>query len=212
MSLELLDVSLTAPDARAPLFAPLSLRVAPGEVVCVMGPSGIGKSSLLAHIGGHLPRGFRTTGSVRLEGVEVMRLPAERRGIGMLFQQAQLFPHLSVGDNLAFGLAAHLKGRSARKAAVARALGQAGLAGMEDRDPATLSGGQRTRVALMRALLAEPRAILIDEPFAALDADLRAEIRAFVLGHIRARAIPALMVSHDESDAQAAARVVTLRR
>lgn len=211
MTLELIELSLAAPGGKTPLFAALSLSVAPGEVVCVMGPSGIGKSSLLAHIGGHLPRGFRAMGQVRLEGQDVVALPAEKRGIGMLFQQAQLFPHLSVGDNLAFGLSPHLRGASARAAAVREALEQAGLSGMAGRDPATLSGGQRTRAALMRTLLAQPRAVLIDEPFAALDTGLRAEIRSFVFGHIRARAIPALMVSHDESDASAATRVVTLR-
>lgn len=211
MTLDLIELSLTAPGGKTPLFAALSLSVAPGEVVCVMGPSGIGKSSLLSHIGGHLPRGFRVTGQVRLDGQDVTSLPAEKRGIGMLFQQAQLFPHLSVGDNLAFGLRPHLRGKSARTAAVREALEQAGLSGMEGRDPATLSGGQRTRAALMRTLLARPRAIVIDEPFAALDTGLRAEIRSFVFDHIRARAIPALMVSHDESDAKAATRVLTLR-
>ncbi|WGT52192.1 ATP-binding cassette domain-containing protein [Thioclava nitratireducens] len=210
MSLELIDLSLTAPGASAPLFASLSLVVAPGETVCLMGPSGIGKSSLLAHIGGHLSRGFTASGDVLLDGESVTQLPAEKRGIGMLFQQAQLFPHLSVGDNLAFGLPGQVKGKAARRAAVEVALEQAGLAGMADRDPATLSGGQSTRAALMRTLLARPRAVLIDEPFAALDAELRAEIRSFTLQHLAAERIPCLMVSHDPEDGAAAARRITL--
>jgi putative thiamine transport system ATP-binding protein len=112
-----------------------------------------------------------------------------------------MFPHLSVGDNLAFGLARHVRGRTARRAAVEAALEQAGLAGFYDRDPATLSGGQRTRAALMRAMLAEPLALLLDEPFAKLDTELRAEIRLFVFAHVRERGIPVLMVTHDEGDA-----------
>ena len=121
-----------------------------------------------------------------------------------MFQDAVLFPHLSLGDNLAFGLARHVRGRAARRAAVAAALTRAGLCGLHDRDPATLSGGQRARAALMRTLLAEPRALLLDEPFSKLDAALRDDLRAFTFDHIRSRAIPALMVTHDPADAQAA--------
>jgi putative thiamine transport system ATP-binding protein len=129
----------------------------------------------------------------------------------MMFQDAVMFPHLSVGDNLAFGLAARIKGRLARRAAVEAALEQAGLAGFYARDPATLSGGQRARAALMRTLLAEPQALLLDEPFSRLDAALRAEIRSFVLGHARARGLPVLLVTHDAEDAEAAGGpVITL--
>jgi putative thiamine transport system ATP-binding protein len=170
-----------------------------------MGPSGIGKSTLLDAVGGHLAHGFVASGQITLNGRDMLRLPAEARRIGILFQDALMFPHLSVGDNLAFGLAQRLRGRAARQAAVAEALAQAGLAGFADRDPATLSGGQRARAALMRALLAEPLALLLDEPFSKLDTSLRAEIRRFVFDHVRARAIPVLMVTHDAGDAEAAA-------
>jgi putative thiamine transport system ATP-binding protein len=172
-----------------------------------MGPSGIGKSTLLDAIGGHLVYGFAVSGRVELAGRDMLALPTEARRIGVLFQDAMLFPHLSVGDNLAFGLARGVRG-AARRAAVEEALEQAGLAGFAGRDPATLSGGQRARAALMRALLAEPLALLLDEPFSRLDTELRAEIRAFVFDHLRARAIPALMVTHDASDAEAAGGVV----
>ncbi|HRK42615.1 MAG TPA: ATP-binding cassette domain-containing protein, partial [Gemmobacter sp.] len=110
----------------------------------------------------------------------------------------------SVGDNLAFGLAQNIRGRAARAAAIAEALEQAGLSGLERRDPATLSGGQRARVALMRTLLAQPLAVLLDEPFSKLDATLRDEMRAFAFRHIRNRGIPALLVTHDPQDAAAA--------
>ena len=141
---------------------------------------------------------------MRLNGRSVLALPAEDRRIGLMFQDPALFPHLSVGDNLAFGLCPHVRGRVARAEAVSRALEIAGLAGTERRDPATLSGGQRARAALMRTLLAEPLALLLDEPFSKLDAGLREEMRAFTFAHIRDRAIPALMVTHDPQDAEAA--------
>lgn len=187
-----------------PLFPPLSLRVAGGEVGTIMGPSGVGKSTLLDAIGGHLAAGFTVEGEVILNGRRLDGLPPEARRIGLMFQDAVLFPHLSVGDNLAFGLGPGVRGRAARAAAVTGALDQAGLSGMERRDPATLSGGQRARVALMRTLLAEPLALLLDEPFSKLDATLRDEMRAFTFGHIRDRGIPALMVTHDPQDAEAA--------
>jgi putative thiamine transport system ATP-binding protein len=202
MSLDLIGVTV-GPKGAAPLFSALTLSIAPGEVATVMGPSGIGKSTLLDAIGGHLAHGFEITGAVRLNGRDVLALPAEARRIGVLFQDAMLFPHLSVGQNLAFGLAAGVRG-AARAEAVEQALADAGLAGFADRDPATLSGGQRARAALMRAILAQPQALLLDEPFSRLDAGLRGEIRAFTFDHLRDSAIPALLVTHDDSDAVAA--------
>lgn len=203
MSLDLQDLSILDPGGRR-LFAPLSLRVGPGEVATVMGPSGIGKSTLLEAIGGHLAHGFRLSGRITLAGRDMAPLPAEARRIGLVFQDALLFAHLSLGDNLAFGLAPSPQGRAQRRAQVETALQQAGLAGLAHRDPATLSGGQRARAALMRSLLAAPLALLLDEPFARLDSDLRAEMRGFVLGQIQSRGIPALLVTHDPQDAQAA--------
>lgn len=203
MSLRLQALTVAPPGA-PPLLPPLDLEVAPGMVTSLVGPSGIGKSTLLDAIGGHLAHGFAMTGAVWLDGCEVTHLPPEARRIGVLFQDALLFPHLSVGDNLAFGLARRVQGRRARRAAVKQALEQAGLPGSQDRDPATLSGGQRARVALMRTLLAEPRALLLDEPFSKLDAQLRREIRAFTFDHVRGRGLPVLMVTHDTGDAEAA--------
>lgn len=202
MTLNLTGVTVRLNNAE-PLFPPLSLIVPPGEVTTLMGPSGIGKSTLLDAIGGHLDHGFSLNGSIRLDGSDITSLPAEARRVGFMFQDAVLFPHLSVGDNLAFGLARTFQGRAARRTAVQAALSLAGLSGLHDRDPATLSGGQRARAALMRTLLAEPRALLLDEPFSKLDTTLRAEIRAFTFEHIRQRNIPALMVTHDPDDAQA---------
>ncbi|MEE4119057.1 MAG: ATP-binding cassette domain-containing protein [Paracoccaceae bacterium] len=187
-----------------PLFPPLDLEIAPGQIAAVMGPSGVGKSTLLDAVGGHLARGFACAGRITLNGRDVTEVPPEARRIGLVFQDAGLFPHLSVGDNLAFGLARVVRGRAARRDAVELALAQAGLEGMAARDPATLSGGQRARAALMRALLAEPEALLLDEPFSGLDTERREAMRAFTLEQIRARAIPALIVTHDPADAEAA--------
>lgn len=203
MSLELVGISVGLRHG-ALLFPPFDLTVAPGQVATVMGPSGIGKSTLLDAIGGHLPRRFEMAGRIVLDGRDVTRLPAEARRIGIMFQDAVLFPHLSVGDNLSFGLSQAVRGRAARRARVEEALDQAGLAGMADRDPETLSGGQRARAALMRTLLADPLALLLDEPFSRLDAGLREDIRRFTFAHIRDRGIPALMVTHDPEDAEAA--------
>lgn len=208
MALELHGLAVTARGAVGYLFPPLSLRVMPAEVVTVMGASGVGKSTLLDAIAGHLAREFTLAGKVELDGRDVTGLAAEMRGIGVMFQDASMFPHLSVGDNLAFGLTPRIKGRAARRGEVEAALQTAGLAGFYDRDPATLSGGQRARAALMRTLLAEPRALLLDEPFSRLDAGLRAEIRGFVFEHARARKLPVLMVTHDAEDAAAAAGLV----
>jgi putative thiamine transport system ATP-binding protein len=186
------------------LIRGLSLTVAPGECVTIMGPSGAGKSTLLAFIAGTLDPVFQASGRVAIGGRDITRLVPEARRIGILFQDDLLFPHLTVGGNLAFALRPHVRARSERKRRVEEALAEADLGGFADRDPATLSGGQRARVALMRTLLSEPHALLLDEPFNKLDAQLRQDIRRFVLDHAAQRGLPALLVTHDVADAEAA--------
>ena len=182
----------------------LDLEVAASQCTTLMGPSGCGKSTLLAYVAGSLGPPFEASGRVVVDGEDLTGRPPERRRIGILFQDDLLFPHLTVGGNLAFALAERVRDRRERRERVASALAEADLAGFADRDPATLSGGQRARVALMRTLLAEPRAILLDEPFGRLDAPLRDSVRRFVFEHALDRAIPLLLVTHDEADARAA--------
>ena len=182
------------------LVPPLSLAIDGGRVAVLMGPSGSGKSSLLAHLCGTLDPVFDAVGRVTLRGVELDGLPPERRRVGILFQDDLLFPHLSVAENLAFGLPAELRGKAGRMLVVERALEDADLGGLGGRDPATLSGGQRARVALMRTLLAQPAALLLDEPFSKLDVALRARFRAWVFDHARRRGLPTLLVTHDPAD------------
>jgi putative thiamine transport system ATP-binding protein len=189
----------------------LDASVAPGEVLTVMGPSGVGKSTLLAFVGGFLGRDFSARGKIILNGRDVTALPPDERGIGLLFQDALLLPHLSVAGNLLIGLTPSVKGREARRRTVEDALTEVGLEGFADRDPATLSGGQAARVALMRTLLARPAALILDEPFSRLDAALRGQVRAVVFAEARKYGLPVLLVTHDPEDAKAAGgRVVEL--
>ena len=179
-----------------------------GEIVTLMGPSGSGKSSLLAHVCGMLPMDgnarFEVSGQVILNGQVLDGLAPQDRHVGILFQDDLLFPHLSVGGNLAFALPSKIRGRDQRRKRIDEALESAGLGGFADRDPATLSGGQRARVALMRVLLSEPNALLLDEPFSKLDTELRDQIRTFVFDQARLRGLPTLMVTHDPDDGAAA--------
>lgn len=182
----------------------LSRHVRPGGVLTVMGPSGSGKSSLLAYLAGFLDPVFTASGRALVDGIEITRLPPEERHAGILFQNPLLFPHMSVAGNLIFALPESLKGRSERRAQAEAALEGVGLDGMGARDPATLSGGQKARVALARVLLSEPRMLLLDEPFSKLDMDLRQQMRMLVFDKARERGLPVLLVSHDEADAEAA--------
>ena len=208
--LTLRDITVRA--AGRTLFAPLNLKIEAGTVLTVMGPSGSGKSSLIAWISGTLDPGLDGAGTVLLDGVDLTALPSERRRIGILFQDDLLFPHMSVGANLAFALPSGLS-KAERRRRVEAALTEADLPGTAERDPATLSGGQRARVAVMRTLLAEPHALLLDEPFAKLDAALRDQFRRFVFDHARGEGLPVLLVTHDQADADAAdGPIVTLKQ
>jgi len=181
----------------------LDRLIKPGDVLTVMGPSGIGKSTLLAFVTGTLAPAFQATGQVVLDDRDITYEAPFKRNVGILFQDDLLFPHLSVGANLAFGLP---KGgsRGERRTKVEAALAEVDLSGFADRDPATLSGGQKARVALMRMLLSDPCALLLDEAFSRLDTTLRAQVRGLVFDRAKALQLPVLMVTHDIEDANAA--------
>lgn len=182
----------------------LSAHVSSGEVLTVMGPSGSGKSTLLSFIGGFLDPVFETAGEVTIDGVDLLALPPEARRAGILFQDPLLFPHMSVGANIAFAIPADVKDRRARRHIAAGILAEMDLAGFENRDPATLSGGQKARVALARVLVSRPRLLLLDEPFSKLDTELRAQMRSLVFANVRDADLPVILVTHDEADAKAA--------
>ncbi|MEO3988942.1 ATP-binding cassette domain-containing protein [Pseudocitrobacter cyperus] len=192
--------NLTLRQKNQPLLHDVNFRVQPGEIVTLMGPSGSGKSTLFSWMVGALSPVFQASGELWLNGERIDTLPTELRRVGILFQDALLFDHLSVGHNLQLALPATMRGHQ-RKAAVNDALEQAEMNGFYTRDPATLSGGQRARVALLRALLAQPRALLLDEPFSRLDSALRVSFRQWVFATLTAQNIPTLMVTHDRADA-----------
>lgn len=183
------------------LLVSVDRTIAAGEIFTVMGPSGSGKSSLLAYIAGFLDPVFRASGRIRVGDMDVTRLPAEQRRIGLLFQDPLLFPHLSVAGNLRFALP---QTEANKEQTIHDNLCKVGLDGFAERDPATLSGGQQSRVALLRLLLSRPRAVLLDEPFNKLDADLRREFREQVFGQLRQSGLPTILVTHDREDAEAA--------
>ena len=201
--------------AHQTLVQGLRWSVPAGEILTLMGPSGSGKSAVLSAIAGtlgqvsegQLPLQF--VGRVQLGSRDVTQCPTHQRGIGLVVQDALLFPHMSVAENLLFAVPLGLP-KPERQARVHQALQEADLVGMGPRDPSTLSGGQRARVALMRALLAEPKALLLDEPFSQLDAPLRTQLRPWVFAHVRERQIPVVLVTHDAQDMADPARVVTL--
>ena len=190
------------------LIRDLSAMLEPGRVLGVMGASGSGKSSLLAWIAGTLEPPFVARGSLRLNGRDLAALPIQQRRIGLLFQDDLLFPHMSVQDNLLFAVPRGT--RAMRLQAAQQALEETGLRGYGPRMPASLSGGQRSRVSLLRALLAEPAALLLDEPFSKLDVALREQVREFTFATLAARRVPALIVTHDPADVPAGAQRIRL--
>ena len=191
------------------LAAGLSLQVGPGETLALLGTSGAGKSTLLKIAAGLEPP---DQGSVWFNGQHITGLAPERRGFALMFQDFALFPHLNVLDNVAFGLVEQRIKRPAARERAAAMLSRFGLAEHAQHRVWTLSGGEQQRVGLARALITAPRALLLDEPFSALDAELRQSLRQEFCQHIAAAGVATLLVTHDEQEARAmASRGLRLR-
>jgi ABC-type Fe3+/spermidine/putrescine transport system ATPase subunit len=186
-----------------PLLANVSLSVASGETVALLGASGSGKSTLLKVVAGLEPP---ESGSVWFDGADITDLPPERRGFALMFQDFALFPHLNVQDNVAFGLVEQGVPKAEARERAREMLQRFGLGDHAGSRVWTLSGGEQQRVALARALITRPRALLLDEPFSALDAALRDQLRSEFRDRIAEAGMSAILVTHDETEARAMAQ------
>ena len=176
-----------------------------GQVLTVMGPSGAGKSTLLQAIAGQLNEPFSVSGIIKINNNVINRKPAHLRKVGMMFQDALLFEHMTVAENIAFAMpkTSH-SNPHARMEAINTMLSAVELESMGQRGVNTLSGGQQSRVSLLRTLASAPDVVLLDEPFSKLDLALRGQIRSWTFEQLKARNIPAVLVTHDKEDAIAA--------
>ena len=191
-----------------PAVADVSLDVAEGEIVALLGPSGCGKTTTMRAVAGLVPL---TRGRIVLAGRDITHAPTNTRGVGLVFQSYALFPHLTVAENVAFGLKVKRTPVEDLRARVAAMVAMAGLQGLENRLPREISGGQQQRVALARALAVSPPLLLLDEPLSNLDARLRLEMRSELSRIQRESGITMLHVTHDQAEALALAhRVVVM--
>lgn len=195
------------------VISDLSLDLAEGEIASLLGPSGCGKTTLLRAIAGLIqPSGGTIRFGSQLVGVSSVVLPPSKRKTGYVPQQGALFPHLSVAKNISFGLDREQYSQNEISQIAAEMISLIGMSGLEDRMPYQLSGGQQMRVALARALAIKPKLILLDEPFAALDAAFRDELRTEVIGLLRSLGSTALLVTHDREEALVSSDRVILMR
>lgn len=181
------------------LIKNLSIKIENSEILCVFGESGVGKSSLINVISGVNEENLKIEGEIKLNGVILNNIPTEKRKIGLLLQDGTLFPHLTVEQNLLFGMNKSLN-KKEKNSLILNYLDKANMSGFQDRYPNTLSGGQKARIACLRAILSEPNALLLDEPFSSLDPSQRNSFREFVVKQVKRANIPCLLVTHDEGD------------
>ena len=179
-----------------------SLSIAAGELLAILGPSGCGKTTVLRLIGGYE---FPDAGEIRIGGTNVTTLPPDRRHVGMIFQNYALFPHMTAVENVEFGLRVRGVGKAERRKRAIEALHMTGLNGAGERRPAQLSGGEQQRVAVARALVTQPSVLLLDEPFANLDRNVRLRLRDELKALQRRLSVTMVFVTHDQEEALALA-------
>ena len=199
MELKLQNIKIQLESQK--LFNQFNLRVKPAEILALVGKSGCGKSTLLNFIIGTLDPIFQATGEVFIGNENITDLQPEKRKIGVLYQDPLLFPHMTVEENLLFGIPPGFSKKD-RQAKITEFLEYAEMLPFAKKDPMTLSGGQQARIALMRTLLSNPRALLLDEPFSKLDQKLRSMMRNFVKEFIKKENLPAILVTHDFQDVE----------
>ena len=198
--LELRNISLKWFSSKEkPFIKDLNIKVNNGKILTIFGSSGIGKSSLINVIAGVYESNLLFTGDIVLNNKKITNTLPEKRKIGLLLQDGVLFPHLSVEQNLIFGIKKSLTNKE-KYLLINEHLIKANMEGFENRYPNTLSGGQKSRVACLRAILSEPDALLLDEPFSSIDPEQRNSFRLFVANQVKEKKIPCILVTHDESD------------
>ena len=198
--LEIINISLKWNSTKEkPFIKNLNLKIKNGNILCVFGKSGVGKSSLINVIAGIAEDHLLFEGKIVLNGKILNDIPTEKRKIGLLLQDGALFPHLTVEQNIYFGMKREIKSKE-KLILINENLKKANMEGFQDRYPYTLSGGQKARIACLRAMLSEPEVLLLDEPFSSLDPEHRNTFKNFVISRVKESNIPCLLVTHDETD------------
>ena len=198
LELENITLKWDSPTEKT-LIKNLNIKIENSEILCVFGESGVGKSSLINVISGVNEENLKIEGEIKLNALILNNIPTEKRKIGLLLQDGTLFPHLTVEQNLLFGMNKSLN-KKEKNSLILNYLDKANMSGFQDRYPNTLSGGQKARIACLRAILSEPNALLLDEPFSSLDPSQRNSFREFVVKQVKRANIPCLLVTHDEGD------------